>query len=414
VFALRSGIVTTARAAIDVDVAVIGSGFSGALTALGLLRRGKRVALIERGSHPRFAIGESSTPLANLLLEEFADRYGLPTIRAFSKWGAWQRAHANVAVGLKRGFSFFFHHAGERFEDDASHERSLLVAASPFDEIGDTHWYRQEFDHALVGAAQEYGAIYLDHTTIDHAIDRDSYIALEGVRNGRELNIVAKFVVDASGPRGALQRLLQLKERPFKWLPQTSGLYAHFRNVRRWEEVHAYGSPPYAPDDAALHHVFPGGWIWILRFNNGVTSAGAALTKPLARRLDGKEPGQAWRDLLQGLPSVNAQLASAEAVRPFVHAPLLAFRSLEIAGDKWALLPSAAGIIDPLLSTGFPLTFLGITRLLTILESTATGYERSSALQTPRRVSAKPRDVWARLIWHRGFYCNRTRDSVRS
>ena len=31
-----------------------------------------------------------------------------------------------------------------------------------------------------------------------------------------------------------------------------------------------------------------------------------------------------------------------------------------MAGDGWAMLPSAAGVIDPLLSTGFPLTLLGI------------------------------------------------------
>jgi FADH2 O2-dependent halogenase len=53
---------------IDADVAIVGSGFAGSLTALALLRRGQRVALVERGRHPRFAIGESSTPLANLLL----------------------------------------------------------------------------------------------------------------------------------------------------------------------------------------------------------------------------------------------------------------------------------------------------------------------------------------------------------
>ena len=47
--------------------------------------------LVERGRHPRFAIGESSTPLANLLIEELSDRYDLPRIRAFSKWGTWQR-----------------------------------------------------------------------------------------------------------------------------------------------------------------------------------------------------------------------------------------------------------------------------------------------------------------------------------
>ena len=76
---------------VDADVAIVGSGFAGSLTALALLRRGRRVVLIERGRHPRFAIGESSTPLANLLLEELADRYDLPQVRVFSKWGTWQR-----------------------------------------------------------------------------------------------------------------------------------------------------------------------------------------------------------------------------------------------------------------------------------------------------------------------------------
>lgn len=35
---------------------------------------------------------------------------------------------------------------------------------------------------------------------------------------------------------------------------------------------------------------------------------------------------------------------------------------------NWALLPSAAGFVDPLLSTGFPLTLLGVARLAEILE----------------------------------------------
>ena len=121
---------------VDADVAIIGSGFAGSLTALALLKRGRRVALIEKGRHPRFAIGESSTPLANLLLEELADRYELPRLRAFSKWGTWQRTRPDVAVGLKRGFSFFFHRPGEAFEDEPAHLRQLLVAASPHDEIG--------------------------------------------------------------------------------------------------------------------------------------------------------------------------------------------------------------------------------------------------------------------------------------
>ena len=90
-------------ARIDADVAIVGSGFSGSLAALALRKRGRRVVLIERGRHPRFAIGESSTPLANLLIEELADTYDLPRIRVFSKWGTWQAARPDVASGLKRG-----------------------------------------------------------------------------------------------------------------------------------------------------------------------------------------------------------------------------------------------------------------------------------------------------------------------
>src|SRR5213078_1034705 len=95
----------------------------------------------------------------------------------------------------------------------------------------------------------------------------------------------AGFVIDASGPRGCLHRLLALAAAPLHWLPHTHGLYSHFERVDRWEGSTDRALAPYPPDDAALHHVFDGGWIWILRFNNGLTSAGCALTESLAKRL---------------------------------------------------------------------------------------------------------------------------------
>ena len=157
--------------------------------------------------------------------------------------------------------------------------------------------------------------------------------------------------------------------------------------MKRWDELYSdnlagavpnfvapatkFGTPvcPYPVNDAAMHHVFDGGWIWVLRFNNGVTSAGVAATKGVANELRFAEGAPAWERLLERFPSVREQFADAKATTPFVHAKQLSFLSGDVAGKNWVLLPSATGFIDPLLSTGFPLTLLGIERLARVLET---------------------------------------------
>ena len=353
-----------ARQTIDADVAIIGSGFAGALTALILRRQGRSVALLERGRHPRFAIGESTTPLANLVLEELADRWNLPRIRAFSKWGTWRAEYPDVACGLKRGFTFFRHDLDRRFADTVAHARQLIVAASPNDAIADTHWYRPDFDHWLVREAEREGARYVDELALSHVRFEGPGVVLEGERHDETVDVRASFVIDASGPRGFLAKALGLAAASTQWLPGTQGLYGHFAGVERWDALNASdGTPPYPVDDAAVHHVFPGGWIWILRFNNGLTSAGAAVTDRLAADLRLGEGGPAWTRLLDRLPSVRDQFAGAVPTFPLVHSPRIGFRVRQVVGPNWALLPSAAGVIDPLLSTGFALTLLGIQRL---------------------------------------------------
>ena len=97
------------------DLAVVGSGFGGSLLAMIARRLGYRVMLLERGRHPRFAIGESASPLAGVLIEQLADRYDLPRVRPLSAFGTWQRAYPDVVCGLKRGFTYFKHERGERY-----------------------------------------------------------------------------------------------------------------------------------------------------------------------------------------------------------------------------------------------------------------------------------------------------------
>ena len=355
----------------DFDIAVIGSGFGGSLLAMIARQQGRSVVLLERGQHPRFAIGESSTPLANLILEELATRYSLPRLAPLTKWGSWQRTYPEVACGLKRGFTFYHHEIGRRWVPELDHSNELLVAASPHDGIADTHWYRPDFDHFLVREAQRVGVDYWDQLDLQRACLADGAATLSGMRLGQEFKVQARFVVDASGPRGFLHRAWQLPERRFDGLPPTEGLYTHFTGVRRWAEVLAdFGGeiPPYPVDDAAVHHLFDGGWIWVLRFNNGLTSAGVAATAEFAKELRFAEGARAWNRLLGLLPSVAEQFAGAKAERDFVHAARLSFLSGVASGPNWALLPAAAGFIDPLLSTGFPLNLLGVSRLAEAFE----------------------------------------------
>ena len=106
----------------------------------------------------------------------------------------------------------------------------------------------------------------------------------------------------------------------------------------------------------------------MLRFNNGLTSAGVSASAELASRLRLSEGASGWKRLLEHVPSVARQFDAARAVRDFTWVSSLPWRCSVAAGDRWALLPSAAGFVDPLLSTGFPLTLLGIERLAALLE----------------------------------------------
>jgi FADH2 O2-dependent halogenase len=320
--------------------------------------------------HPRFAIGESSTPLSNLLLEDLSLRYDLPGIAPLTKWGTWQKAYPNLDCGLKRGFTFYHHEFSQRVAGSPSREDQLLVAASPHDRIADTHWYRADVDAHFVREAEKTGVEYLDEVELNEAVEQEGEVRLRGKRRGNDIDISARFVADATGPRGFLHRAFGLPELPLSDFPQTQGLYTHFRGVGRLENLpdRDVAAPPYPVDDAAVHHVFDGGWIWVLRFRSGITSAGVAAVDSLAGRLQLKEGAPAWDRLLHCLPTVRDQFATAIADRPFTYAPRLAFRSGVVAGKRWALLPSAAGFVDPLLSTGFPLTLLGVTRLAGILE----------------------------------------------
>ena len=358
---------------LNVDIAVIGAGFSGSLLSLLLKRIGRSCVLIDRGSHPRFAIGESSTPIANLILESLARRYDLPRIAPLASYGAWKRTYPEIVCGLKRGFSYFHHTLGQDFRPRSDHANELLVAASAGVEDADTHWLRSAFDQFLADEAVSEGIPYFDQTTLETLVPQGAGWKLQGFRQEESLTVVADLVIDASGDGGFLARQLGIGPHPDGLKTRSRGLFSHFKHVKRWHDLYtARGGQadvhPYPCDDAALHHVFDGGWMWILPFDNGVTSAGFSLN-PERFPLDKSVSPQAeWDAIMRQLPAVAEQFADVEPTVPWRQTGRIQRRLARSAGPNWVMLSNTATFLDPLHSTGNAFTLVGIERLMGMLE----------------------------------------------
>ncbi|MBI2804153.1 MAG: tryptophan 7-halogenase [Planctomycetes bacterium] len=355
---------------ISCDLGIIGSGFGGSLLAIIARRLGFSVVLLERGTHPRFAIGESSTPLANFKLERIANRFDLDWLKPFAKYGPWKATHPQIQCGLKRGFSFFKHQRDQPFTPRLDNANALLVAASPEDARSDTHWFRADFDAHLVDQAVEAGVVYLDRIEIQSA-NRESPWRLQGLRSDEPVEIRAALVVDATGDGQLLGRALGLERvDSTQLLTRSRGLYSHFTGVARWHDLLGAASTaehPFPCDAAALHQIIDGGWMWVLRFDHGITSAGFSLDPDLHPIRPDEAPDAEWERLLNTYPSLARQFRDAQAIRPMVRTGRLQRRFTRAAGSDWALLPHAAGFLDAWLSPGIAQTLFAVERLGRIL-----------------------------------------------
>ena len=356
----------------DCDVAVLGSGFAGTLTAMLLRQCGLRPIVIDRARHPRFTIGESTTPIANMVLADLARRYSLPQLLPLCKYGSWQRSYPTTRCGLKRGFSYFSHRPGIEFQPGTDHANELLVAASADDEFGDTHWFRADVDAQLVCEARHLEIDVLEGTSIEHLEETPSQRwIIGGVREGRPIRVSAGFVVDASGPVGLLPRRIPGNDVTHRLQTRSQATYSHFDNVPGWQEqLKAQGGVvrdhPFGCDDAAQHHLCDDGWMWVLRFDSGITSVGwVADCSPEPRR------PLNWDEAIHRYPSFQSVLGDARVADPpgqFMETSRLQRLWSQFVGPNWAALPHTAGFVDPLHSTGIAQTMCGIERLVRILE----------------------------------------------
>jgi tetracycline 7-halogenase / FADH2 O2-dependent halogenase len=360
----------------DADVAIVGSGFGGSLLALISGRLGLRTVLIDRASHPRFILGESTTPIANMVLRDLCRRYDLSQLEPICQYGTALQAHPQLVMGINRGSSFYRHDRDQPFQPQKDRGNELLVAFSPDDNRADTQWLRADVDQFFFRQARAARVATMERTDITECTWSDGRWCVSGFHSEEPVRVWVPLVVDASGENGVVLRSLGIDRSGQSLKTNTRTLYGHFTGVASWHELYQQAGGqtadlPFHGDHAAAHHVIEGGWLRQFHFRNGVTSAGLVLDQARHPVHPDRYPDDEWHAILEHYPTLAQQYKGArlaEATPHLVGINRLQRRATRAAGEGWAALPNTAGFIDPLFGTTIAHTMCGVERLAAILE----------------------------------------------
>lgn len=353
------------------DVAILGSGLSGSMLACILAKQGASVVLIEEGTHPRFAIGESTIPHTSLLTLLLAQKYGVPELENIAYP---ERIAEKVCstCGIKRAFGFVFHRSGEAHNAREGHQ----LGTSAKDE---NHYFRQDIDAYLFHTALHYGVVGKQKTKItDLTIDKEGVVMRTAAGDG----IRCRYVVDGTGHESLLAARFNLREHPSPIKHHSRTIFTHMIDVPPFQE----DSNPLSISwhQGTLHHVFARGWFWVIPFNNHERSTNPLISVGLTidpRRYPKRaiSPEQEFKQFLGMFPSVAEQFEDAKAVRPWVSTGRLQYSSKHCAGYRYCLMSHAAGFIDPLFSRGMINTMEVIAALVDPLLEALTGNDFDEA-----------------------------------
>lgn len=363
------------------DIAIIGSGIAGAALAAILARQGIQVVMFEAKSHPRFSIGESLILETSETMRALADLYDVPELAYFSSENF--APFYGSTHGVKRHFGFLHHSVGQ--PHNKQHTLQAIIPKEPHGH--ELHLYRQDTDYLMMTTAVSYGCTVLQNTPVQDITIQPDHVTITTSKGD---TYTAAYVVDAGGYKSLLADKFHLRDHTLH--THSRAIFTHMVNVPCYHQVGgsqaAYGLP-FRMSEGTLHHVFDGGWLWVIPFNNH-----AASTNPLCSvglLLDPRQHPQRndltaedeFYQFIARFPSVAAQFKGAKAVRDWTRAGRIQYTSSQVVGDRWALLGHAAGFIDPLYSKGLYSALTAVSLLAHLLQQAQQTGDYSAAAFAP-------------------------------
>jgi FADH2 O2-dependent halogenase len=330
------------------DVIVLGSGLAGSILATILAKHHIRVLMIDKGVHPRFTIGEAMTPDTDLMMKILSYQYSIPEIAHLSSFENICDNISPSSCGLKRSFNFIYHREGQK----QTLEESNKVGVHP-----SSHLFRQDIDHYMAKVAVNYGVKLLENTNVSDITFTSDSVQINTDNNEQ---FIANYLVDASGYNSLLSRKLNLREKPTRLKTHSRSVFTHMIGVKKYDDCI---QPSKSQQDellwhqGTLHHIFDSGWMWVIPFNNHEKSKNPVCSVGLnfdSRRFPKTEtsPEQEFQNFLARFPDIGIQFENAKPVRQWVSTGRLQYSSHACMGERFYLVPHAAGFIDALYSFG--------------------------------------------------------------
>jgi FADH2 O2-dependent halogenase len=254
----------------------------------------------------------------------------------------------------------------------------------------ENHYFRQDLDAWLLSVAAGYGARVKQQTRISD-VGFDDNGATVIATDGSAWR--ARFVVDASGFRSPLAQKFDLRETPSRLRHHSRSIFTHMIDVPPYEELFPPGTFKTFNtfSSGTMHHLFKGGWLWVIPFNNHpratnpLVSVGLQLDPRMYPKDQSLTPEEEFWQFIERYPDIIRQFKNARAAREWVSTDRLQYSPKQTIGYRYCLTSHAAGFIDPLFSRGMSNTFEIINalswRLLQALRDDDFSVERFEPVQ---------------------------------